>query len=107
MLAENFCLLHKTSESSHFAIINVQCSIVVNVWSLIAWALVNSDESRFLQSRLYYLSNVLSMVGQGPRFFRGGSQNRLSGGRYPPIMSIMFMECIKPDLKLLAENTSF
>ena len=57
---------------------------VVNFWSLIAWTLVNSDESRFLQSCLYYLSNVLkAWFGTVPDFL-GGSQNRLSGGGVPP-----------------------
>ena len=80
----------------------------MNVWSLIAWALVNSDESRFLPSCLYYLSNVLkAWLGTVPDFSGGGHKSDFPEGRYPPIMSIMCLECIKPDLKFLTEHTSF
>ena len=58
--------------------------MVVNVWSLIAWALVNSDKSRFLQSCLYYISNVLSMVlGTVPDFSVGVTKGSFRRG-VPP-----------------------
>ena len=55
---------------------------------------------------LLFIERFKSMVWHGPRFFRGGHKTDFPEGGYPPIMSIISMECIKPDLKQITEHDS-